>query len=328
MSRYLIRHLFQSLFLVWGVMTGTFLLLQISPGHPTDTYLSPNTPPETIALIRKNFGFDDPLPTQYLNWLKQWSRGNFGYSLAQHRPVEEVLAEAIPPTLQLTVPALFLSFSLGLVIGATAAAKRDRWLDRILSNSAIAVYCVPGFWLALMLILIFSVHLRWLPSSHAASLFTDRMTAWESLVDRLSHSVLPVLTLGITGAAAIARYVRENMVEVLESDFVLVARAKGLSTWQITTRHLLKHASLPLISLFGLSVPFLLGGAFLVEVIFAWPGMGRATFEAIFARDYPVVLATTALSAIMVIGGNLFADLLYTYADPRIKLARAQQISS
>lgn len=319
MRFHLLPRLLQSLFLIWGVLTLTFFLVHASPGDPLDRYVSPRIPPATIAAIRHQFGFDQPLHVQYIKWLHQWLRAEWGYSLTQHRPVANILVEAIPATLQLTIPALFLNFIVGILLGAGAAFYRNRWPDRLLSHGAWALYCMPSFWLGLMLILIFSVKLGWLPNSNAASLFVENMdtlTAWQ---DRLKHFILPVLTLALPGGVAVSRYVRENLLEVLESNFIRLARAKGLSSRQIMVTHALPHALLPLISLLGLYFPFVFGGAFLIEIIFAWPGMGRITFEAIFSRDYPVILAATGLSAIMVIAGNFIADVLYKFADPRIR---------
>jgi peptide/nickel transport system permease protein len=208
---------------------------------------------------------------------------------------------------------------LGILFGAVAAFYRNRWPDRLLSNSALAVYCMPSFWLGLMLILIFAVKLRWLPNSHAASLFAENMDGFAILNDRIRHLLLPMLTLALPAAAATARYVRENLANVLDSNFIRLARAKGLPPWQIMITHALPHALLPLISLLGLGFPFLFGGAFLTEIIFAWPGMGRVAFEAVFSRDYPLILAAASLSAVMVIAGNLIADVLYKFVDPRIR---------
>ena len=319
MFAYLFRRLLQALFLIWGVLTLTFFLMHAGPGDPMDRYISPRIPPETMAQIRQQFGFDQPLPLQYLKWLQQWLQGDWGYSLTQHRPVAHILAEAIPATLQLTIPVLALNFMLGVALGSVAAFYRHRWPDRLLSNGLLATYCMPSFWLGLMLILIFAVELGWLPNSHAASLFAEEMDFWTALKDRLAHLILPMLTLALPGAAVTGRYVRENLITALDSNFIRLAKAKGLSSWRLMTRHALPHALLPLISLLGLSLPFLFGGAFLTEIIFAWPGMGRVTFEAIFSRDYPVILAATGLSAVMVIAGNFMADLLYRAADPRIR---------
>lgn len=319
MHGYLWRRLLQSLFLIWGVLTLTFFVMHASPGDPMDRYISPRVPPAIINQLRQQFGFDQPLPVQYAKWLWQWMQFDLGYSLTQHRPVADILAEAIPMTLQLTLPVLLASFVGGILLGAIAAFYRHRWLDHLLSNSILAVYCMPSFWLGLVLMLVFSIHLKWLPNAHAASIFVEERGFAAVLADRFWHLLLPTATLALPGIASTARYVRENLVNTLEASFITVARAKGLSSWQILLYHALPHTALMLLSLLGLSLPFIFGGAFLTEIIFAWPGMGRITLEAIFSRDYPVVLAATGISALMVIVGNLFADILYKFADPRIR---------
>lgn len=314
-----IQRLLQLPLLVLGVCSITFVLLHSSPGDPLDRYISPATPPETIALIRNNYGFDQPLHHQYLKWLEQLVHGNFGYSLSHHRPVRDLLLEAVRPTLELTVPAFILTFAIGLFAGAIAALHRERRLDRYISGTLLAIYCMPGFWLALMLILLFSIQLGWLPATYGSLRPGIEAGGWSALWQRLPELVLPVLTLGLAGAASTGRHIRERLLQVLDAPFVVLARAKGLSTWQLFRLHLWRHTLLPLVSLAGLSLPMLLGGAFLIEIIFAWPGLGRITYEAIFAHDFPVVLATTMLTATLVLTGNLLADLLYALADPRIR---------
>jgi peptide/nickel transport system permease protein len=319
MLAYVLRRGLIAVLLAWAALTVSFLLMQASPGDAADRYLSPETSPATMALIRKNFGLDEPMHVQYLKWVGRFLQGDFGMSLSRHRPVASVLKEAIPPTLQLTMTALFLSILLGTLIGAAAALKRRRWPDRLLTGGALAIYCMPSFWLALMLVMLFAVELQWLPASHGSSLFAAEEDGWSFLLDRLRHMILPVLTMTLAGAAATARYVRESLDSMMRSDFLQLARAKGLSERQVISRHALRHALLPVISFLGYNFPFLLGGAFVIETVFAWPGMGRVTFEAAFARDYPIVLATNGISALMIIAGNFMADILYKLADPRIQ---------
>ncbi|KAA3657420.1 MAG: ABC transporter permease [Calditrichaeota bacterium] len=318
MRYYLLRRFFISLFLIWSILTTAFLVLHLSPGDPVNKYISPSVPPDTVQLIRQNFGFDQPLHVQYLKWLKQWCKGDWGYSYSQFRPVSAVLYEALPNTLELTVPSLLAIFLLGTAIGGISAFRHQKFADRMLMNTCVALYCTPVFWLALMLIYIFSLQLNWFPSAHATSLFADEMSGWAQFRDRLSHIALPIITIVLTGTASIARYVRENVIAVLKSDFIKLAFAKGFSPLQVFLRYLLRHTQLPLISVFGLSFPFLLGGVLIVEIIFAWPGMGRLSLEAVMERDYPLVLATTGISAFMVVIGNFIADFLYVLADPRI----------
>jgi peptide/nickel transport system permease protein len=178
---------------------------------------------------------------------------------------------------------------------------------------------MPGFWLALMLVLVFSVHLGWFPTSHATSLDYERLSAFGKLMDRLWHLVLPVAVLGVAGAAATARYLRGRLLDVLGEDYITAARARGFRGWTIVRRHALKNALIPIITIYGMSLPFMLGGATIVETIFAWPGMGRLTVDAVLGRDYPVILATTMVAAVLTVLGSLLADVGYAAADPRVR---------
>jgi peptide/nickel transport system permease protein len=319
MRYYLLRRLLISLFLIWSILTTAFFVLHLSPGDPANKYISPRVPPETVQLIRRNFGFDLPLHVQYFKWMKQWCKGDWGYSYSQFRPVTEVLAETLPRTLELTAPSLMVIFLLGTAIGGVSAFRQHKFPDRLLMNTFVALYCTPAFWLALMLIFLFALQLNWFPSAHATSLFADEMSSWALFRDKLTHLALPILTIVLTGTASIARFVRESAITAFRSNFIKLAIAKGFSPMRVFTRHLFRHTLLPLISLLGLSMPYLLGGVLIVEIIFAWPGMGRVSFEAVMARDYPLILATTGISAIMVVLGNFIADLLYALADPRIR---------
>lgn len=325
MITYLVRRCLTAILLLWAALSTTFFLLHLSPGDPTARLVSPEIPPAMLAQLRRGFGLDEPLLQQYGKWLAQYLTGDFGISLSYHRPVAEMFAEALPATLALTFTAITISLVVGTLAGALAALRQGRPLDRLLMNAALTCYCMPSFWVAVMLVLLFAVKLHWLPPSHSASLFVNGDSGWQVWHDRARHLVLPVTTLALGGMASTARFVREQLAPIMDSPFMRLARAKGLSDFELLRRHALRHALLPVISLLGLSLPFLLGGSFIVETIFAWPGMGRITYEAIFARDYPVVLAATALSALLVIAGNLFADLLYRVADPRISGVQPQE---
>jgi len=233
--------------------------------------------------------------------------------------VADILAEAIPATLQLTGLALFLNLFLGCIAGAFAGIYSERRLGQIIDFTSLSIYSIPTFWLSLVGILVFSLKLHWLPSSQMASLFVAD-GFWDNALDRVRHLLLPVLVLGLGGAAATARYVRANLRQVLQQDFIRLARAKGLRKRRIYLQHALRNALIPVATLLGLYLPLLLGGAFVVEVIFAWPGMGRVTYEAVFAKDYPVIMAVNLIAATMVILGNFVSDLLYQWLDPRLRL--------
>jgi peptide/nickel transport system permease protein len=270
--------------------------------------------------LRQQRGLDQPLYHQFKQWTIRFFGGDLGYSWARHRPVSEILKEAVPATLQLTIPALAANFLLGCFFGVVAGIYSDRFIGRFLNISSLVIYSVPTFWLAMIFILLFSVKLHWLPASQVQSLVTAEAGFWPALWDRVQHLVLPVAVLGLTGAAAISRFVRASLIEVLQQEYVRLAQAKGLSKRKVYFRHALKNALLPVVTLAGLYLPFLLSGVFVIEVIFAWPGMGRVAYEAIFAKDFPVIFTVNFFAAALVIVGNLLADLLYQFVDPRIRV--------
>ncbi len=318
MLAYISRRIAQSLVLVLIVLTVTFFLLKLAPGDPMDRYYHPDIAPGTVELMRERLGLDKPVHEQYLKWVGSFIRGDFGVSLAYDVPVSALLAEAIPNTLRLTAAALLLHVFVGVALGIASAARRYSLFDRINTVAALFVYSIPSFWLALMLILLFSLKLGILPSSHMESIGAADAGGFALLVDRLKHLILPTFVLGIASAASTARYMRGSMLDVLKEDYIRTARAKGLTEGAVLIKHAFKNAALPIVTIVGLSLPFLLGGAVVTEKIFSWPGMGRLTVDAIYARDYPVVLAVNFVVACMVIAGNLLADVGYALLDPRV----------
>jgi peptide/nickel transport system permease protein len=234
--------------------------------------------------------------------------------------VRDILLETIPRTLLLTSAALLLDFVVGIFLGIVSALRRGTTLDRALSVAALFLYSMPEFWLGLMLILAFSGAIPLFPASGMQSPMADYLPPFAYALDVLHHMVLPVFVLGIASAAATARYMRASMLEVIHLDYIRTARAKGLSEFLVIGKHAVRNAMLPIITLYGLSLPFLLGGAVIVESVFGWPGMGKVVVDAIFTRDYPLIIACTMISGIMVILGNLTADILSAFADPRIRL--------
>jgi peptide/nickel transport system permease protein len=322
MLAYVTRRLLGAILLLFGLVTVVFFVVRLAPGDPLLRYISPEVDPQSIELMRQRFGLDQPLPLQYLDWLRstllEW---DFGESITRQRPVTELLAQAIPQTLRLTCLALLVRILGGCALGIVAATRRGGW-DRSITLGSLFVYSMPTFWLSLMLLLVFAFQLRWLPPGQISSLDRESMSLLEGFWDSLRHLVLPVFVLGVGGMASTARYMRASMLEVLRLDFVRTARAKGLSERAVIWRHALRNALLPVATLLGLSIPSLVGGAVVVEYIFSWPGMGQLTLQAIFARDYPVIMATTVLSGVLVIAGNLLSDLLYSWLDPRIQLGK------
>lgn len=317
MTPFVFKRIIQALFIVWGVLTLTFATVQLAPGDPAAIYIRPDIDPQTVAHIRREMGLDRPLGQQYLLWMGQVVRGNFGVSFINHRPVNEVLLEAIPNTLRLTLVVFIFQFWVGILLGMAMSRRQNSRLSRLLDTVLLILYSIPGFWLALMLILIFSLKLGWLPSSQMASL-TPAREEWGQWIDQVRHLVLPTLVLGAALVAYTARFVRDKMSGILDSEYIRTARAYGLSRNKIFYKYALKNALLPLATMVGLYLPFLLGGAVVIEYVFAWPGMGRVTINAIFAHDYPVMMASCCIAAMAVVIGNLISDLLYQLVDPRI----------
>lgn len=325
MLGYLFRRILGAIPLLLGILTLIFFIIHIAPGDPTARFFSPNVAPEVIAQMRRNLGLDQPLHIQYFRWLTAFLQGDFGYSFGQMRPISEILPTTLWNTLQLTGIALVIMFVLGMLIGIVQAVRQYSVADNTLTFAALFFYSMPGFWLALMLILIFSLKAsQWgwawtLPASQMTSVGYEFLSPWEQVVDRIQHLILPATALGIGAAAGVARYMRGSMLEVIHQDYIRTARAKGLSQRSVIFKHALRNALIPIVTLLGLYLPFLLSGAVLTETIFAWPGMGRLIVDAIFQRDYPLVMATSFVIAAIVIAGNLIADVLYAVVDPRIR---------
>ena len=317
---YIVKRILIAIPLIIGLATVTFFIIHLAPGDPMALYRNPEISPEVMEMMRKNLGLDQPLHIQYFKWLTSMARGNFGISFTAHRPVLDILKEAIPNTLQLTFLALLLDLIVGVVIGVISAIRQYTATDHSITVSALFIYSMPSFWLGLMLILLFSLVLGWLPASQMQSINADLYGFWHQLWDRITHLIMPVFVLGIATAAGTARFMRGSLLEVIRQDYIRTARAKGLSERVVVFKHGLRNALIPIVTLTGLYLPFLLGGSVITETIFAWPGMGRVAVGAIFARDYPVVLAVNLIAAVMVVMGNLLADITYSVLDPRIRL--------
>ncbi len=321
MVLFLFRRMLHAALLVFITLSATFFILRSAPGDPLNRYFSPDIDPRVMASVRSQLGLDRPLPVQYAHWVSSFFRGDFGVSISQHRPVSEILGEAIPRTLQLTVLALLVELLLGLGLGMTAAARRYSARDRILSLIFLLLYSLPSFYLAYLLITFFTLKFPLLPASGMFSIGSPPSGFWGVLSDRLVHLVLPVFVLGFGSAAGLARYMRSSVLEAIGREYIRTARAKGLDEKRIFWLHAFKNALPPVITVVGLSFPFLLGGSVIIEKIFAWPGMGSLLVDSIFSRDYPVVLAINFIGACMVIAGSLLADVSCALVDPRIKIS-------
>jgi len=304
---------------VAGVVTLTFFLLRLAPGDPVEHLLGPAASPDQVAAQRHALGLDRSIPVQYTAWVSRFVRGNWGVSIAKGRPVRTVLGDAWPATVRLVGLSLLLSYLLGIAIGAVQAQRRGSRTDTALSVMTVTLFAVPGYWLGLMLVMVFTYWARALPAFGASGLDADYLTGWTRVADGLRHLILPLATLTLIGVGGCARFVRGAMLDLAAQPFVTTAHAKGLSAFQVTTRHVLRNALTPVVTLFGLSLPALFSGAVFVEAVFAWPGVGRVLVEAVQARDYPVVMAATTVSAVLVVAGNLLADALAAWLDPRLR---------
>lgn len=322
MSRTVLRRLVTLVPLVWLVVTATFVVVHAAPGSYADTLEDPRLTVEAREMIRHRYGLDQPLPHQYLMWLGAVATGDLGTSFLFKEPVTRVIGRALPPTLLLTGTALLLDLVLGLGIAMAAARRPYGWVDRVTTVLSLGVYGLPSFWIAGVAILVFAFWLGWFPPSHMHTVGADQLSGAARLADLLYHLVLPALCLGVVGAAATARYLRATLIETGASRFVLAARARGLPEGRILWVHTLRPSLLPVATLIGLSIPFLVSGSVVVESIFSWPGMGRILWLAAQARDVPLVLGVTLVGALAVVFGNLLADLLYAAVDPRVREQR------
>lgn len=323
MPRAFLVRLLRGLAVVAGVVTLTFILLRLAPGDPVERMLGPAATREQVAEQRRALELDRPLVQQFRSWLGRVSRGDWGTSIATGRSVRAMIAEAWPATLRLVGLSIVLSYLLGIVVGAIQASRSGSVLDTALSVSTVTLFALPGYWLGLVLVMVFAYWLRILPAFGAAGMDADFLSPGARLADGLRHLALPAMTLTLIGIGGTARFVRGAMIDVRGAPHVAVATAKGIGPAQVTRRHVLRNSLIPVVTLLGLSLPALFSGAVFVEAIFAWPGVGRVLVEAVQARDYPVVMAATTISAVLVVAGNLLAESLAVWVDPRLRAAEA-----
>jgi len=325
-ARYILHRSLLAIPLVLGIATLVFLVINLAPGDPTQVLVGPGMRPEVIAQVRANFGLDQPLPIRYLRWMGALLQGDLGYSYSHGRPVLEVIGQILPNTLLLSTVAMAAAFGVGVLIGIVQAVRQYSLADQLLSVLALFFYSMPSFWLALMLIMVFALYARnvwewpiYFPPSGTRSVNAAMMGPFEGLLDRIRYMVLPVTSLALVLAAGIARYTRGSMLEVIRQDYVRTARAKGLPERSVILKHTLRNALIPVITLLGLYLPVLFSGTVFIETVFGWPGMGKTIVDAIGLRDYPLVMGTSLMFAVMVVIGNLVADVLYAVVDPRIR---------
>jgi peptide/nickel transport system permease protein len=305
MVRLLARRALHLLIVVVGVYTALFLLLRLT-GDPALLYVSEDAGPAQIQRVREQLGLADPLPVQYVRFLGRAILGDFGLSLRYNQPALPLVLASLPATLELTGAALFLAALVGVPVGILSATRRNSVADHLSLVASLIGQCVPTFWLGIILILILALDLGLLPPSGRGT---------------LAHVVMPALTLGAYSTARVARLTRSSLLDVLNEDFVRTAHSKGLAQRVVILRHVLKNAAIPIVTILGLTVSTLLGGAVITETIFDWPGVGRLMVQAILVRDYPIVQGTAFLIAAMVAVVTFVTDALYAWLDPRIKHA-------
>ena len=324
MLRYIAKRLFFMIPLLFGITVICFTVMHLAPGSPTDlqTQMNPRASVEMKERLRAMYDLDKPLPEQYIRWVGKLAVLDLGISFStDRRPVADKILERLPITILLNVLSLFLILVVAIPLGVLSAVRQDSLFDRVAGVVVFVGFAIPTFWLALLLMILFGVHLGWLPISGIRSLNSEYLPPGMALWDLIRHLILPVLLAAFGGLAGLSRYMRANMLEVVRQDYILTARAKGLSERVVIYRHALRNALLPVITILGLSVPGLIGGSVIFETIFAIPGMGQLFYMAVMARDYPVVMGILFIGAVLTLFGNLIADVSYALADPRIRVS-------
>jgi peptide/nickel transport system permease protein len=318
MQRYIMRRLLISVPILLGVSIISLVFIHLAPGDPVEALIDPvmraDLGPDWVAQRKAELGLNQPLPVRYAIWLGQLVEGNLGFSLISRQPVAAQIQERLGPTLVLMGTSLLVAILIGVPLGILSAMRRYSLLDYAATIGGFVAISTPSFFFGLGLIYVLSVNLHLLPTS---GMFT--LGAEPSVPDLLQHLVLPVTVLGLGQTPQILRYTRSSMLDVLRQDYVTTARSKGLSKQVVVVRHALRNALIPLITVIGLSLPNLLGGAVITEQIFQWPGMGWLAVRAVNGRDYPLLMGIILVTATMVLLSNLLADILYAYADPRIR---------
>jgi peptide/nickel transport system permease protein len=315
MTGFLFRRLLQMIPVLFFVSLIIFVLINLVPGDAARLFLGEEAPPDVLAVLRHEMGLDRPLYVQYARWVGNLLRGDFGHSFKDNRQVLPTLLQKVPVTAELAAGALLIAWTIAIPAGVIAAWRRRTVVDYSASAVALTGLSIPNFWLGIMLIYLFAVNLHWLPASGYVSPAQD-------LGRNLKGLVMPAFVLGLVLAAVVMRQLRSSMLEVLSADFIRTANAKGLGERVVLVRHALRNAVIPVITVMGIQLGTLLGGAVITETIFAWPGVGRLAVDAIFSRDYPLVQAIVAVLATLFVVINLVVDLLYTYLDPRIVYVR------
>jgi len=321
MFEHLIKRLLYSIPILIGITVITFAVMFFTPGKPTDMITDFNTKitSESKERLVKLYGLDKPVYRQYWNWLKRVAVLDFGNSFKDGQPAARKILDRLPATILLNVLSIILMLVIAIPAGVYSAVNKYSVFDRTATVIMFICFSVPAFWVALMLMIFFGLWLGWLPISGLVSSSFQDMSFFAGVWDLAKHLILPVFVSTLGSFAVLSRYIRSGMLDVLRQDYIKTAYAKGLSRKQVIYGHALKNALLPLITIIGLSIPGLIGGSFIIETIFSYPGMGRLGYDAIMARDYPVIMGIGVISAFLTLLGNITADILYSAADPRIR---------
>lgn len=330
MGRYIARRIAEMVPTLIGITIISFMIIHLAPGKPTDvlTEMNPKITPEARAKLERLYGLDKPVAVQYWIWLKRVARLDFGESFASdRRPVIQKIWDRKKPLLERRLFVTFMLNSLSMIIilllavpiGVSSAVRRGKAFDKLMTTAVFIGFAMPHFWLALLLMMLFGVHLHWLPISQLKSMNFESLSMAGKALDLAKHLALPVFVSAFTGLAADSRFMRSSMLETLGQDYITVARAKGLKERKVIYTHALRNALLPLITLIGLSVPGLIGGSVIFENVFGIPGMGQLFYMSVMTRDYPMVMCILTIGALLTLVGNMLADIGYMVADPRIR---------
>ncbi|HNS31916.1 MAG TPA: ABC transporter permease [bacterium] len=320
MKRYILKRLLQFIPLIFGMTFISFIIIQMAPGdYFTQLRMNPEISQETIESMRRNFGLDKPVFVQYLYWLKNIATFNMGESFSYHVPVSFLIRQKLKNTLSLSLFSIFFTWAAAIPLGIFAAVKEGRWQDKMLSFLAYIGISIPSFLIA-MLLVFFAARTTIFPVGGTTSVFSINATGWEKFADYLKHLLLPGIALTLAGIGSLYRLMKNNFLEALGSPYITTARAKGLSESRIYFRHALRNAINPMITIFGYTLSSILSGAALIEIVTNWPGMGRLILDAVLSQDLYLVMASLLIGGILLILGNLVADILIAVADPRVRL--------
>jgi len=322
MWMYLTKRLLGMAPMLVGITLVSFFVIHLAPGSPTDlqTQMSPKASIEARERLEKLYGLDQPIHIQYAKWLERMVRLDFGYSFSPDgRPVWDKIRERLPITILINLLSLGLILVVAVPIGIVSALRPDGLFDKATTVFVFIGFAVPTFWLALLCMMLFGIHLGWLPISGIASYYEHQLSGLDWFLDRAKHLLLPVLISAFGGLAGFSRYMRSNMLEVMGQDYITTARAKGLSERRVILKHALRNALMPVVTILGLSLPALIGGSVIFESIFAIPGMGQLFYQSVMARDYPTIMGALVIGSVLTLAGNLLADIAYALVDPRIR---------